>query len=309
MLHRRAAPSVLTANKLPSALKQRNASILYSLKLPQSHQLSFPRHIHPKLPQTRPFHNGNTPPPQPRSSFWGGDDSNTLPFSIALVCGACSAYAYWAINQQKTKGDTTHEKIIQQNFILSLANYREGRWWTMLTSTIMHIAPAHLGANLFGLVSIGPLVVDVFGPRTFIIAWVGAGLCSSVVTLIRETIREKREQEQEEKRKANSEFPGASSSSKRNNAASDHGSLGASGSLFGLFTMAACYAPHMSMQLMMIPVSIPAWGLMLGSVGFSIAAWVNGWLPSVGHEAHLGGMAFGALYYFTMLRKRRLPRF
>ncbi len=311
MLHRRAAPSVLPAFKLPPALKHRQqASILHCLKLSQSHQSSLPRQFYPKPPQTRLFHNGNHPHPQPSRSFWGRDNPNNLPWSIALVCGACFAYAYWVKNQLATKNDYTHANIIKQNFILSLTNYREGRWWTMLTSTLMHISPTHLGANLFALLSIGPLVVQLFGPRTFIVVWVGAGLVSSAATLIRSAIREKEEKEEEERRKARWVRADAASSSKRNNVASTQGSLGASGSLFGLFAMAACYAPKMSMGVMLIPIPIPAWSMMLGSVGFSIAALVTGWLPSIGHEGHLGGMAFGALYYFLILRNGRgLPRF
>ena len=41
----------------------------------------------------------------------------------------------------------------------------------------------------------------------------------------------------------------------------------------------------------------------LGYTGFSGVALQIGWLPTIGHEAHLGGYAMGFLHWISALRQ------
>lgn len=287
---RRAAISVTAMENLPTSTRQIP---------PLGHSSHSPRLIISPSVQSafksRLLHSGQTP------SFWQQHPS-ILPWTVVVVCGVCFAYASWAQVQQINHGNGAHVEIIQRNFTSSLTNYHEGRWWTLLTPTIMHIQPFHIIANMLCLVSLGPSVVQLFGARAFMITWVGAGVFSSAANLIPATMKER-------KTAGHQKWGGSPGNNGTDSRKSSGGGVGASGSMFGLFALLTCYAPRMEMQIMPIPIPIPAWGLLLGSVGLSLAALEFGWLPSLGHEAHLGGMAFGVLYYALLRGRGGIPRF
>lgn len=134
------------------------------------------------------------------------------------------------------------------------------------------------------LFQFGPTIVRVFGPTVFIITWIGAGVAGSAASLARRAL--------EEKYGDGATNPGGDVA------------CGASGSLFGLVALCACMAPYAEMGIMMVPVMIPAWQMLTGAAGFSAVASIFGWLPGLGHAAHLGGIAFGVLYYFGFLGRR-----
>lgn len=79
--------------------------------------------------------------------------------------------------------------------------------------------------------------------------------------------------------------------------------LGASGAVMGMAAAATCLAPFTPMMLMFIPIPIPLWGMMVGYVGLD-TFWLNSENSKVGHAAHLGGFACGAVYYLASLRNR-----
>lgn len=219
---------------------------------------------------------------------------NILPRSVILVCIALYIYELWAV-YRANQGDTSHLEFIKRNFISNLTNYREGRWWTLLTPTLMHASLSHILLNMFGLVSIGRLIGAVFGPGTFLITWIGAGLCGSAASLITAANQEKKITEQNKK----------APFYQRPQQIPERNSVGASGSICGLIAVGACYAPHLHWTMMMIPIPIPGWIVLAGGAAFSVGAFVNEWIPSIGHDAHLGGMVFGVIYYYALLRGRK----
>lgn len=235
----------------------------------------------------RLLHNGQRP------SFFDRRPS-FLPWTIIVVCGSCFVYSIWARAQLENHGNVAPLKSIRRNFISSLTNYREGRWWTLLTPTVMHLMPLHLLINMYCFLGFGTSVVQLLGARPLLVTWVGAGVFSSVASLIHEKWKETKAA-----KKKSDGF------SRKDESESDksRGGLGASGSILGMFALLTCMVPNMPMQIMMIPVSIPAWRLLAGGAVFSLAALQFGWLPGFGHDAHLGGMLFGVLY-FVFLRTR-----
>jgi len=75
------------------------------------------------------------------------------------------------------------------------------------------------------------------------------------------------------------------------------GGLGASGGVFAVFTVATLANPDTQVALIFVPfVPIAAKYVLMGAVGLDICGLLAGW-RYFGHAAHLGGVAFGALYF------------
>ena len=82
---------------------------------------------------------------------------------------------------------------------------------------------------------------------------------------------------------------------------------GASGAIFGMLAALACAAPRMPIALMFfLPMSLRT-GMLLSAVG-SVGAVTYGWVPWMGHMDHLGGMAFGLLWWLVALRRGSVSR-
>lgn len=77
--------------------------------------------------------------------------------------------------------------------------------------------------------------------------------------------------------------------------------LGASGIVMGAASAAACLAPFAPMQIMLIPINIPLWGIAVGY--FLIDSYFLNTGTMIGHAAHMGGAAAGVAYYGLFLRR------
>lgn len=60
--------------------------------------------------------------------------------------------------------------------------------------------------------------------------------------------------------------------------------------------------PWAPFQIILIPVDIPLWVLMIGYIAYD-SYRLNSNESTIGHSAHLGGSAFGILFYSLFLRK------
>ena len=76
---------------------------------------------------------------------------------------------------------------------------------------------------------------------------------------------------------------------------------GASGVVMGFGAAASCVMPFAPMYFSFIPVPIPMFVLMIGYTAYDY--FYLSASDRVGHSAHLGGAAFGVLFYLTNLRK------
>lgn len=293
---RRHATISVAASKFRSTSKLgKNNLDLNPLKLPRRRLLYSPASVRPAF---------RSPP-----SFWESRPY-ILPLSVALVCGSCFVYMVWPRKDEEQIAHVQH--IYRQNFTSSLNNFHEGRWWTLLTPTLMHGTPLHLAANMAGLLSFGTAVVKIFGPGAFVITWVGAGIFASAASLIEAELKQRKLNERKPvKENRLYAFLTRNNKVSGNDSGRERSSVGASGSIFGLFALFTCFAPQAKLNVILLPLGAPAWQMMLGTVGFSLAAIEYGWLPGLGHVAHLGGMAFGLLYYagWALKRGRRIPRF
>jgi membrane associated rhomboid family serine protease len=162
------------------------------------------------------------------------------------------------------------ENWIQWNLALTGDWYKQP-WnaWQLLTYGFVHADIWHIAFNMLGLFVFGRDVETVYGKREFFRLYLSLIICAGAVfTLIQ--------------------------------AASDEfvRTVGASGGVMGVAVIFACHFPRRSMYIVPIPIPIPAFAL----VGFYILMDLIGAQnrqSTVAHWAHLGGAAFGFLYYRT----------
>ncbi|KAH9883849.1 hypothetical protein F4778DRAFT_615498 [Xylariomycetidae sp. FL2044] len=163
-----------------------------------------------------------------------------------------------------------------KNFTLTTENIREGRWWTLLSSTVSHRDPLHL---LFNMISFNAMascaVFTGLSVPTLLTLGVGSGIVSSTAQLLSPQMM-------------NKEYAHA---------------LGASGIVSGFVTAMALARPYIPMQFMFIPIGVPLWVIALGYFAYDTYR-LNDENSIIGHAAHVGGAGFGAIFYLAVLRRR-----
>jgi membrane associated rhomboid family serine protease len=155
----------------------------------------------------------------------------------------------------------------------SRAALDEGRYGTLLTSLFAHGGPLHLLGNLLTLLGLGPVFERQLGRLRFLLVYFGAGIAGNLAHVAFRP---------------------------------DLPVVGASGCLFGLLGVLLVLDPAAEIGLLGLPMSILLFGgLYTAAVPFLVK--LGNVLP-IAHEAHLGGMAFGALAAFVF-DVRRAARF
>ncbi|KAI1414204.1 hypothetical protein F5Y13DRAFT_18259 [Hypoxylon sp. FL1857] len=169
-------------------------------------------------------------------------------------------------------------KYMLDNYTLNMKNLREGRWYTILSSTISHINLAHLVFNMISFNAFTRCAVEIAGLRAPTILLLGLG--SAVAS------------------------GGASILNWYRKGTYDAGCLGASGVVSGIGAAMACIVPNQPFNILFIPVGIPLWVLMVGYITYDSYGLSHPEKSNIGHAAHLGGAAFGVLYYVFGFRLR-----
>ncbi len=163
----------------------------------------------------------------------------------------------------------------------------------------------HIAFNMATLISFGPHAVRLFGPSGFAVLWVGSAAACGAAHVLWDQV-----QEQERRKRGKDRITILGYQVVKDDPKVSTQSIGASGSILGIVTAIGCFHPQMGISMLLVPFYIPAWGAALLFANFSLYSMVTGILPWMGHAGHLGGMAFGAAYYYTWLKRRlRLPRF
>lgn len=233
---------------------------------------------------------------------------------LALCCGPFVANL-WANQRAQNLRDDKPLTFIKENFICSLENVREGRWWVTLSSSLTHFSPMHLAVNGLSLWSAGQFVIGIFGIPAFVGIWITSALSCSAASLYWEA-----EREEARKNSVGQRWDGSDQTQKRkwlipkngtDTGVVYGGSVGASGAISGLFSAMTCFAPFLRMGVPLIPFSMPAWAFEAVFAGGTLYCMESGSLPWIGHAGHLGGLMGGILYYYIGLRPwlRRMPRF
>ena len=231
-------------------------------------------------------------------------DTRVLPYTfIAICCGGC--YVGYSANQNAHSGRPGLMNLIDKHATCSLKNFREGRYYTLITSSFMHISPYHLLCNMLGLYSFGPVIVGSFGPAAFLTAWFGGSIACDSATLYWQSMKERAAAAFVQTRPTSG---GLSSIWRRRPDANlqdlqTHAkAIGASGSVLALLGVYVGMKPHSGLFIFPIPAAIPAWIALTAFVAGSAYCVSENLFPAIGHTGHLGGIGFGLAYYYSWLR-------
>lgn len=173
-----------------------------------------------------------------------------------------------------------------KNLVTSWEHLRTKQYHTLLTNAFSQQEPFHLLANLWGLYLFGTLIRNDIGDRDFLIFYCVCGVLASISSLL------------------GSRYMGSVGLRRH---AIQQALLGASGSVCGLLGLVAVLHPnHMySLFLGLVP-PMRAETLVPTIAGLDAAAMfyflARNQLSSIGHVAHLSGIAFGYLFAHTYLR-------
>ncbi len=233
------------------------------------------------------------------SSSSSNSSPNIVYATIGLCCGVYLYQAHAMIEARDRKNPSLRI-FFQENMFNSLDNWQAGRWWTLVTSSFTHVNLMHLGANMFSLYSIGPMISSLFGTGGYVLTWIASSVVCCGVSLAWENYRETGH---------NIDGNGTLLSRKRsdiwieNNKPRHTTSAGASGSVLGFSTALTLSYPNLTMTLFPIPIPIPLWAFnSLFALGSTYCMLTDS-IPMLGHAGHLGGMAGGIACGLFMLRR------
>ena len=190
----------------------------------------------------------------------------------------------------RTTRDGNLLQWLNENFTLSMTNYRAGRYWTLLTSAFSHTDFVHFLFNMFAFRAFGTILSFMPGVGAFHVVslCLGSAITGSFAFLYQRDLSSP----------PNTKFPGAIVGAR----GVELSALGASGMVMGAGMSATCLMPKAPVSLMFLPVIMPLWVLMGVYVGIDMYFLGDG-TSKIGHDAHLGGALYGAAYYLGYLRK------
>lgn len=155
---------------------------------------------------------------------------------------------------------------------------------------------------MIALNSLGPIVARTFGTHGFVLAWICGAAVSVEVEILGwgKKICQYMIQKFANDNKNNNSNNGLKTL--RRNFSRPHN--GATSSLMTFLAMITCFAPRSTWRPFQIPINIPLYIITTGLGLFSITNIATSWLPPAAHEAHLGGLAAGFLYYYIWITRR-----
>lgn len=186
-----------------------------------------------------------------------------------------AVYVAWQLAARQT--DDGAIDFMAAHFRVSLGAVLGGRVWTLLTSACSHVEPGHLLVNMLALYVFGRDVLARVGRVGFVHLYVAGGIVASLGHVAWQYVTD-----------------------------SQVAALGASGSVMAIAVVyAALYPKRILMVNFFIPV--PAAIAVLAYIGLDIVGAFGGLGGRVAHAAHLGGVAYGLLYWFLRVRRPRAP--
>jgi membrane associated rhomboid family serine protease len=165
--------------------------------------------------------------------------------------------------------------LLQEHLLVSNESLASLRIWTLLTAEFSHIDSNHLLFNLVGLYVFGQSIEQALGSRNLLHLYCAGAVVASLGHIAYGLV-------------TGDPAP----------------ALGASGAVMALAFVYAALFPDRQLLLMFI-LPVRAWA----AVGLFVVVDVMGMMSPPGtsttaHAAHLGGLAYGALFYATWIRPR-----
>jgi membrane associated rhomboid family serine protease len=151
----------------------------------------------------------------------------------------------------------------------------------LVTSFFSHQDLFHIFLNMFALVSFGPTLETVIGPKRFLIAYLVAGLGGTVLTAFFDP--------------------------------SDDPVLGASGAIAGMLVIFAAYFPQTKVGFMFLPFRFTMRNFVIGFAALSavliiVGATTNNNVGGISHFGHLAGMVAAFAYLHIGKLRKTLKR-
>ena len=187
----------------------------------------------------------------------------------------------------------------------------------IITSMFMHADLQHIAFNMMSLYFLGPYVERTLGTKRFLILYFVAGFVATFLSfgvnyfsyveltglLSPEAIElitgEGRSVLMQGKNYSDPNYGALNSILNRS-------LLGASGAVYGVLVAFATMYPDMKLMLLIPPIPVKAKYLAAGLVVVGIVSGIGGYMPGIGHFAHVGGALAGFLLiiYWNMARLR-----
>jgi len=152
-------------------------------------------------------------------------------------------------------------------FGLSQDGLANGWWWQLVTHQFLHGGAVHLLVNMLMLWFVGRDAEEVYGARWFLMLYLLGGIAGGVA-----------------------QIPFLSPAGVL---------IGASGSVCAVFMAVMTTFPRVPVTALLffvLPIRLKAGVLAMVVVVASVALWLSGLAPGIGHAAHLGGFAFGFIF-------------
>lgn len=161
---------------------------------------------------------------------------------------------------------------VRADLIMPLHNFSDPLFqpFQFVSTMFTHFSIGHLFFNMLTLFFFGPLVENRIGTKKTFIAFMAGGVLAGIAFFLFNSF-------------VNS---------------TPFALLGASGAVFTILTLAACYYPNSKAGLLFIPIQIPLKYLALIFIAIDLFSFSSGARSGIAHLAHLGGAAVGFILYY-----------
>ncbi len=185
-------------------------------------------------------------------------------FLVQIVAGWFSPHAYREITQifgLRTYGIQDGQLSFNLLFPLQLFTYG-----------LLHAGFSHIFWNLFLLWVYGQFIEPQMGKRAFLRLYIGGAVVGGLAQWALGF---------------GSDEPGIMAMP----------TVGASAAVYAIMVMTTCRFPHQRLMLIFPPMPVPLWALLAVRIFFDINTMASGTSSAVAVAAHLGGAAFGFLWF------------
>jgi len=191
----------------------------------------------------------------------------------AIIALNVVVYLLW----QLADGSPALERFLYVHFTTNWTRLSAGYFWTLETSVFSHAELWHIGINMLVFLSFGRILEMMWGPWRLLGFYLGAGAVASLTHCLLGVLG----------------WPLTPA-------------LGASGAVTAVVLVFVLMFPHQKLLFFGI-IPMPAWFAAIAAVGIDLAGLIwqrEGGASPLGHGAHLGGAAFGTLFFFLSERPR-----
>ena len=160
------------------------------------------------------------------------------------------------------------------NFMVSLEAVSAGRYWTLLTSAFSHIDPIHLFVNMLALWVFGRDVLQIVGRLAFLHLYVVGAILASLGHVAYSLVT-----------------------------GEPNPAVGASGSVMAIAVVFAALFPRRTLLINFF-IPVPAALAVAAYIVLDVVGAFGGIAGQTAHAAHLGGAAYGLIYWLLVVRPR-----